>query len=74
MNELVSETVFRWILTALVGGLATTWLVYDSINLIRTRNADRSDPIVGDKRFGYMIGIAIGIIGVIGSLTYHGVF
>lgn len=74
MNELVSETVFRWILTALVGGLATSWLVYDSINLIRTRNADRSDPIVGDKRFGYMIGIAIGIIGLIGSLTYHGVF
>ncbi len=74
MNELVSETVFRWILTALVGGLATSWLVYDSINLIRTRNADRSDPIVRDKRFGYMIGIAIGIIGLIGSLTYHGVF
>jgi hypothetical protein len=74
MNELVSETVFRWILTSLVGGLATSWLVYDSINLIRTRNADRSDPIVSDKRFGYMIGIAIGIIGVIGSLTYHGVF
>jgi len=74
MTELVSDQAFRWILTGLVGGLATSWLVYDSINLIRIRNADRGDPVVRDKRFGYLIGIAIGAIGVIGCLKYHNVF
>lgn len=73
MTELVSEQVFRWVLTGLVGGLATSWLVYDSINLIRIRNADRSDPVVRDRRFGYLMGIVIGVIGVVGSLRYHGV-
>ena len=74
MNELVSYEAFRWILTGLTGGLATTWLVYDTYNLVRSRTADRSDPTVRDKRFGYVIGIVVGVIGVIGSLKYHHVF
>lgn len=71
MNELVSYAAFRWILTGLTGGLAITWVVYDTYNLIRIRNADRNDPTVRDKRFGYAIGIVISVIGVIGCLKYH---
>lgn len=71
--ELVSPTVFGWIVTALTGGLAGSWFVYDSINLIRSRRADSSDPLVRDRRFGYVIGILIGLVGVLGCLRYHNV-
>lgn len=73
MNELMSPTAFKWFLTILTGGLAGAWFIYDSINLIRTRNLDRSDAVVRDKHFGYVIGILIGIIGVVGCLRFHGV-
>ena len=71
MNEIVSYETFRWIITVLTGGLASTWVVYDSLNLYRSRNLDRRDPLVHDKRFGYVMGILIGIVGVIGCLRYH---
>ena len=73
MNELMSPNAFKWFLTILTGGLAGTWFFYDSFNLIRTRNLDRSDAIVRDKHFGYVIGILIGIVGVVGCLRFHGV-
>jgi len=73
MNELMSATAFKWFLTILTGGLAGAWLVYDTINLIRTRNADRGDATMRDKHFGYVIGILIGIIGIVGCLRFHGV-
>ena len=73
MNELMSATAFKWFLTILTGGLAGAWFVYDSINLIRTRNLDRSDAVVRDRHFGYVIGIIIGVIGVLGCLKFHGV-
>ena len=69
----VSDYTFLWLLTALTGGLAGAWLVYDAFNLWRTRAVDRSDPIVRDKRFGYVMGMVIGIIGLIGCLRAHGV-
>lgn len=72
-QPIVDATTFKWILTVLTGGLAGTWLVYDSINLLRARNADRRDPLVRDKQFGYAIGIMIGVIGVVGCLRFHGV-
>jgi hypothetical protein len=73
MNELMSPSAFKWFITFLTGGLASAWFIYDSINLIRTRNADRRDPIVRDKHFGYVMGIVIGIIGVVGCLRFHDV-
>jgi len=71
MNELMSAGAFKWFLTILTGGLAGTWFVYDSISLFRIRNKDRSDPIVRDKIFGYVIGILVGFIGVLGCLRFH---
>jgi hypothetical protein len=72
-TELVSQSVFAWFVTILTGGLAGSWLVYDVINLIRARRADSRDPLVRDRRFGYLIGIAIGIVGVVGCLRFHDV-
>jgi hypothetical protein len=72
-TELVSDNVFRWALTFLTGGFAGAWLVVDAVSLIRSRHADRSDPVVRDKHFGYVIGIAIGAIGVIGCLRFWNV-
>ena len=70
--NLVSDEAFRWILTVLTGGLAGTWLVLDSVSLFRSRTPRRrTDPLVRDKRFGYVMGIAIGIIGLWGCLRYH---
>ena len=71
--EILSDTAFRWILTALLGGVSAAWLVYDAINLWRLRGGDRSDPLVRDKLFGYALGIVIALIGVVGTLRYHGV-
>ncbi|HEY5927475.1 MAG TPA: hypothetical protein VIV11_37580 [Kofleriaceae bacterium] len=73
MNDLMSPIAFKWFLTILTGGLAGAWLIYDTINLIRTRNADRRDAVMRDKHFGYVIGILIGIVGVLGCLRFHDV-
>ena len=72
-SELVSETVFAWIVTALTGGVAGAWFVYDTINLIRVRRADGRDPLIRDRRFGYVMGIVIGLAGVLGCLRFHDV-
>ena len=73
MNELMSPIAFKWFLTILTGGLAGSWFIYDTFNLIRSRNADKRDPIVRDKIFGYIMGIVIGIVGVLGCLRFHDV-
>ncbi len=71
MNELMSPNAFKWFLTIITGGVAGAWFVYDTINLIRTRSLDRSDPVVRDRHFGYVMGIIIGLAGVIGTLRFH---
>jgi hypothetical protein len=70
---IVSQTVFEWFVTVLTGGLAGTWLIYDLFNLVRFRGEPPDDPIVRDKRFGYLMGIVIGVIGVWGCLRFHDV-
>jgi hypothetical protein len=40
----------------------------------RQRRAGRRDPLVGDQMFGYAIGIVIGVIGLVGTLRFNGVF
>lgn len=72
-QELMSPTAFKWFLTFLTGGLASAWLVYDTINLIRFRKLDRRDGSVRDRHFGYVMGIIIGALGVLGCLKFHGV-
>ena len=71
--NILSDAQFSWFLTLAVGLLAVAWLVYDVINLVRVRGADGRDPVVSDKRFGYMMGIVIGLVGIIGVLRFRGV-
>jgi hypothetical protein len=73
MNELMTAVQFKWFLTILTGGLAGTWVFYDLRNLYTLRGKDPSDPVVADKRFGFLIGIAVGVIGVVGVLRFNGV-
>lgn len=68
-----SPSTFKWILTILIVS-ASLWAVYDVVKLARTRGKDPSDPLVRDERFGYWIGILIGLFGISGVLRYHGVF
>jgi len=72
-TELVSQTVFEWFVTLVTGVVAGAWSVYDLINLLRARRADGRAPLVRDRRFGYAMGIVIGLVGVVGCLRFHDV-
>lgn len=71
--NVMSPRAFDWFITAVTGGVAAAWFVYDAINLARARSADGGDAKVRDRRFGYVMGMIIGALGVIGVLRYHGV-
>ena len=71
--EIVSQPAFEWFVTILTGGVAGAWGIYDAISLIRVRNADSRDPLIRDRRFGYVMGILIGLLGVLGCLRAHDV-
>lgn len=71
MTEL-PDGVFRLLLSVITGGLAAIWLVHDAVLLARLRGADRGDPRVGDQRFGYLVGMVIGVIGIVGTLRFNG--
>lgn len=70
---IVSQSFFEWIVTAATGGFSGAWILWDTRNLVKLRNADRSDAIVRDKHFGYLMGIVMGVIGILGCLRFHGV-
>lgn len=70
---LVPESVFRLFLALVTGGVAAAWIVHDVVLIARLRGADRRDPLVADQRFGYVMGIVIAIIGIVGTLRFCGV-
>ena len=72
-DPIVSATTFKWFLILITGVVSALWLVYDVINLIRSRNLDRSVGVNRDKHFGYAMGIVIASVGVIGALRFQGV-
>jgi hypothetical protein len=71
--NLVSDGMFRFLLSATTGGVGVVWTIHEIMLLMRLRGADRRDPLVRDQRFGYAIGIVIGMIGVFGTLRFNGV-
>ncbi len=73
MNELVSGPAFKVLLSVIAGGVGGLWAIHDIVFLARLRGADRRDPLIADQRFGYAMGIIIGLIGVVGTLRYNGV-
>lgn len=72
-TELFSSSVFYGIVTFLTGGIGGVWVLYDAFNLARIRNADGRDPLIRDRRFGYVVGMLVGIIGVAGCLRFYDV-
>jgi NAD/NADP transhydrogenase beta subunit len=72
MTEL-PDGVFRAFLSAITGVVAVLWAIHDVVLLARLRGANRRDPLVADKQFGYAIGVVIGVIGIVGTLRYNGV-
>lgn len=72
MTEL-PDGVFRLLLSVLTGGLAGAWLIHDLVLLARLRRTDRRDGLIRDQRFGYLIGIVIGAIGLVGTLRFNGI-
>jgi hypothetical protein len=71
--NIISDHAFHWFLMIVTGVVAGGWCVYDAISLVRSRNHDRRDPVVRDRQFGYVMGMVIGALGVIGVLMFHGV-
>jgi hypothetical protein len=72
-DPIVSATTFKWFLILITGGVSALWLVYDVINLVRARHLDRSVGVNRDKHFGYVMGILIASVGVIGALKFQGI-
>jgi hypothetical protein len=68
---LVSHAAYIWFCTLATGGLSAAWLVVDALRLRRALTEDRSDPVVRDRIFGSVIGMAICVIGVAGTVAYH---
>ncbi|MGN6103500.1 MAG: hypothetical protein ACTHU0_00100 [Kofleriaceae bacterium] len=70
--NLISPNAFKWTLSILTT-LGSLWALYDVVLVAKLRGADRRDPLVRDKLFGYAIGILLGILGLVGVLRYNGV-
>ena len=69
---LVSDGAFRIAISLITGGFSAVWTIHDLVLIVRLRG-DRRDPLVADQRFGYAMGIAMGIIGIVGTLRFGGV-
>jgi hypothetical protein len=67
---LVSDSTFRLFLSLVTGGFAALWAIHDIVFMIRLR---RAESHFVDKRFGYAMGVVIGMIGIIGTLRFNGV-
>ncbi len=76
MTEL-PDGVFRFLISLATAGFAGVWLIVDLMFLVRARRhrrAGRRDPRLADQMFGYLVGIAIAVIGLVGTRRFNGVF
>jgi hypothetical protein len=69
----LSDAVFRVVISLLTAGVGVAWVIHELVLMNRLRGANTRDPLVRDQWFGYFIGIAIGVIGIVGTLRYNGV-
>jgi len=68
---IMSHRDFQWFVTLLTGGVATWWVLVDTIRLRRALRADVRRGAVKDQIFGSIVGLVIGAIGIIGSYLGH---
>jgi hypothetical protein len=71
VTDPMTATQFGWFLTLLTGGVSAIWFFFDARKLLRLRGA-ASTPTVRDQRFGYVMGLVIATIGVVGSAKFQG--
>jgi hypothetical protein len=64
---IISPRDFQWFVTLLTGGVATWWVLVDTIRLRRALRASVRTGAVKDQIFGSIVGLVIGAIGIIGS-------
>ncbi len=73
-EELVSDHAFHVWLTIMVGGIGV-WLVWWEVrNLLRLRGKSTADAGVRDQYFGYISGLVIAAIAIVGTLKYNHAF
>jgi hypothetical protein len=70
---IMSEPAFRAVISVLTAGIGGLWVVHELVAINRLRGKGFADPLIRDQWFGYFIGIAIGVIGVVGTLRFNGV-
>jgi len=68
---IVSQHVFIWWCTVMTVGVAGTWVFVEVFRLRRVLREDLSRPVVRDRLFGSLVGLAVGILGVLGMVRYH---
>jgi hypothetical protein len=68
---IVSQAAFIWFCTIVTVGIAVPWVFVDLYRLRRTLREDRSRPVVRDRLFGSLVGLAVGVLGVVGMVRYH---
>lgn len=69
--------VFKFLISLATAGFAAPWLIHDLVCLARgwrRRPAGRRDPLFTDRMFGYLVGVTISVIGLVGTLRFNGVF
>lgn len=65
--NIISDYAFKVFLTVNVAVVAGIWGTLDTLRVFRTRKAE--DP-TGDKRFGYFIGVGVGLVGALSCLLF----
>ena len=68
---IVSHHTFMLIVGAQTLVVALAWFVVDLVRLRRDLRAAERNAEWRDRMFGYIIGMACGVIGVAGVLKYH---
>lgn len=70
--QILSAQAFLWFVTIVTGIVAAGWAAWDGYRLLRMRpTMDLRDPIVRDEFVGYITGVVIGLIGIVGIIKYH---
>ena len=65
---IVSHEHWMWFCGGVTGIVAVAWLVLDGVRLGRAltgRGVDR------DHLFGYVVGVVVGLIGIVGVARFH---
>lgn len=69
---ILSQLHYMYFVTFMTAGMCAAWIVVDSIRLRRALRDDTSDPVVRDRVFGSLIGLAVCTWGILGCLDYWG--